>query len=186
MSLNLRKLILLAGLLSLAASVSFGASTSTDKQPAGATTAKTKTVHHTVRHSKKRRVKVRGQKTIDGDRVREIQQALIREHYLKGQASGKWDDATQAAMHKYQADQGWQSKTIPDSRALIRLGLGPDHEGLLNPESAMTTESSHQEAKGSKSISAQGSTAANAPASINSIPSGSTPVSTGLSDNSPR
>ena len=34
-------------------------------------------------------------------------------------------------------DQGWQSKTVPDSRALIRLGLGPNHDHLLNPESAM-------------------------------------------------
>lgn len=42
-------------------------------------------------------------------------------------------------MQRYQADQGWQSKTIPDSRALIKLGLGPNHAHLLNPESAMTT-----------------------------------------------
>ena len=76
---------------------------------------------------------------IDSQRAREIQQALIREHYLEGEPSGKWDSATQAAMQRYQADQGWQSKTTPDSRALIKLGLGlsPDH--LLNPESAMTT-----------------------------------------------
>jgi hypothetical protein len=43
-------------------------------------------------------------------------------------------------MQKYQADHGWQSKQVPDSRALIKLGLGPDHEHLLNPESAMTTQ----------------------------------------------
>ena len=46
--------------------------------------------------------------------------------------------ATQAAMQRYQADQGWQAKTTPDSRALIKLGLGPSHDHLLNPESAMT------------------------------------------------
>jgi len=51
-----------------------------------------------------------------------------------------WDDATQRAMQKYQADNGWQTKTTPDSRALIKLGLGPDHEHLLNPESAMTSQ----------------------------------------------
>jgi len=39
-------------------------------------------------------------------------------------------------MQKYQADQGWQSKVVPDSRALIKLGLGPDHAGLLNPDTA--------------------------------------------------
>ena len=42
-------------------------------------------------------------------------------------------------MERYQADQGWQVKTIPDSRALIKLGLGPSHDHLLNPESAMTS-----------------------------------------------
>jgi hypothetical protein len=41
-------------------------------------------------------------------------------------------------MQRYQADQGWQSKTTPDSRALIKLGLGPSHDHLLNPENAMT------------------------------------------------
>lgn len=57
---------------------------------------------------------------------------------MQGEPSGTWDAATQAAMQRYQADQGWQSKQIPDSRALIKLGLGPSHDHLLNPESAMT------------------------------------------------
>jgi peptidoglycan hydrolase-like protein with peptidoglycan-binding domain len=83
--------------------------------------------------------KKRGQQAIDSDRAREIQTALIREHYMDGEPSGSWDEATQAAMQRYQADQGWQAKTTPDARALIKLGLGPSHEHLLNPESAMTT-----------------------------------------------
>jgi peptidoglycan hydrolase-like protein with peptidoglycan-binding domain len=83
--------------------------------------------------------KSRGQQGIDSDRAREIQSALIREHYLSGEPTGAWDSATQAAMQRYQTDQGWQSKTIPDSRALIKLGLGPNQDHLLNPESAMTT-----------------------------------------------
>jgi peptidoglycan hydrolase-like protein with peptidoglycan-binding domain len=76
----------------------------------------------------------------DGERARQIQAALIRDHYMSGEPSGKWDDCTQLAMRRYQADQGWQSKSIPDSRALIRMGLGPDHGHLLNPESAMVSE----------------------------------------------
>jgi hypothetical protein len=88
-------------------------------------------------HGKKGRK--RGQQAIDSTRARQIQTALIREHYLQGEPSGTWDATTQAAMQKYQADQGWQSKTTPDSRALIKLGLGPSHDHLLNPESAMTT-----------------------------------------------
>lgn len=81
----------------------------------------------------------RGQQAIDRDRARSIQEALIREHYLQGAPSGTWDATTQAAMQRYQADQGWQSKTTPDSRALIKLGLGPSNDHLLNPESAMTS-----------------------------------------------
>jgi len=82
--------------------------------------------------------KKRSQQAIDSARAREIQTALIREHYMQGEPTGAWDSATQAAMQRYQADHGWQSKTTPDSRALIKLGLGPSHDHLLNPESAMT------------------------------------------------
>jgi len=100
------------------------------------------------KHKKSRKAanwRTRGQKKIDPKRAHEIQEALIREHYLNGKPSGAWDDATQQAMQRYQADHGWQSKTTPDARALIQLGLGPDHEHLLHPESAMTSqpESAH-------------------------------------------
>ncbi len=81
----------------------------------------------------------RGQQKIDPERTQQIQEALIREHYLTGKSTGSWDAATQQAMQKYQEDNGWQSKTTPDSRALIKLGLGPDQQHLLNPESAMTS-----------------------------------------------
>jgi len=39
-------------------------------------------------------------------------------------------------MQKYQADQGWQTKLMPDSRALEKLGLGPDYSGAINAKSA--------------------------------------------------
>jgi hypothetical protein len=71
---------------------------------------------------------VQGQRTIDPDRAREIQTALIRENYLSGAPSGQWDSQTEAAMLKYQADHGWQTKLTPDSRAIIKLGLGPAHQ----------------------------------------------------------
>ena len=90
-------------------------------------------------HSKKRGRKaapasrrLRGQQAIDPARVTAIQQALIREHYLDGEASGEWDATTKAAMQKYQADQGWQTKLMPDSRALKKLGLGPDYSNAIN------------------------------------------------------
>jgi hypothetical protein len=101
------------------------------------------TAHTSARKSKTARgkavAKKRGQQAIDSDRARQIQTALIREHYMQGEPSGTWDNATQAAMQRYQAAQGWQSKTTPDARALIKLGLGPSSDHLLNPESAMTS-----------------------------------------------
>jgi hypothetical protein len=91
------------------------------------------------RKTTKKTAKARGQQKIDPERAGAIQEALIREHYLSGEAAGTWDQASEDAMRKYQADHGWQSKTVPDARALISLGLGPNHDHLLNPESAMTT-----------------------------------------------
>jgi len=156
-----------AGLCSLLCLVVHGvaiAQTETSAPPqkpaqASAAPAK-KSTHHTTEHATTKRsathtsvqkgksshgkkgskhvAKKRGQQAIDSTRAREIQTALIREHYMQGQPSGTWDSATQAAMQRYQADHGWQSKTTPDSRALIELGLGPSHDHLLNPESAMT------------------------------------------------
>jgi hypothetical protein len=89
--------------------------------------------------SHKKSAKARGQQKIDSERAQAIQEALIREHYLSGEASGTWNQSSEEAMRKYQADQGWQTKQVPDSRALIKLGLGPNKDHLLNPESAMTT-----------------------------------------------
>jgi peptidoglycan hydrolase-like protein with peptidoglycan-binding domain len=111
----------------------------TTSVPARSHQASSPTKHKkTGTRSKSKKTSKHGQQKIDSQRAREIQQALIREHYLGGEPSGVWDDATQKAMQKFQADNGWQDKTTPDSRALIKLGLGPDHQRLLNPESAMT------------------------------------------------
>lgn len=82
----------------------------------------------------------RGQQAIKEDRAREIQAALIRQHYLTGEPSGVWDARTKQAMAKYQQDRGWQTKKLPDARALIEMGLGPNHEGLLNPESVASSQ----------------------------------------------
>jgi|SRR5579863_4641986 len=91
---------------------------------------------HSKRHPTSRGHRVRGQQVIEPDRVTEIQQALIREHYLNGDANGKWDATTQAAMQKYQADQGWQTKLMPDSRALKKMGLGADYSSAINGKTA--------------------------------------------------
>jgi hypothetical protein len=144
-------------LLAATMSAAQGQSASPSSPPAAsgssapaATSSKSSTPAGTSQHStaskrKKSRKsathRARGQQKIDPKRALEIQEALIREHYLTGKPTGVWNDATQQAMQKYQADNNWQSKTTPDARALIKLGLGPDHEHLLNPESAMTSQS---------------------------------------------
>jgi hypothetical protein len=89
--------------------------------------------------SRRRKRTARGQQKIDSERAQSIQEALIREHYMTGTATGKWNQASEDAMRRYQGDHGWQTKTVPDARALIKLGLGPSKDHLLNPESAMTT-----------------------------------------------
>jgi hypothetical protein len=155
MSLRTSKIIVGAAIPLLAASLCLGDTTTATnhkapKRKVSHTTTAHKTTHKAPVHKsatkgpkragkKSPKKHARGQQAIDDQRAQQIQAALVREHYLNGEPSGTWDTATQQALQRYQADQGWQSKTVPDSRALIRLGLGPDHDHLLNPESAMTT-----------------------------------------------
>jgi peptidoglycan hydrolase-like protein with peptidoglycan-binding domain len=80
--------------------------------------------------------KRRGQQTIASERTLEIQEALIRAGYLSGSPSGAMDEGTKAALMKLQEDNGWQTRIVPDSRALIKLGLGPKHDNLINPNTA--------------------------------------------------
>lgn len=126
----------------------------------GSTTHHTSSAHR-LSHGKHRYRRARGQQAIQADRVTEIQQALIREHYLSGDPNGEWDSTTVAAMQKYQADHGWQTKLTPDSRALKSLGLGPDYSTALNangssfaaPNSAGSEAPASAPASGPQSIS---------------------------------
>jgi len=97
--------------------------------------------HAGSRHGKKSRKTAswrrKGQQKIDSDRTRQIQEALIREHYLTGEPTGNWDQSTKDALARFQGTNGWQTKSVPDSRALIKLGLGPDKTGLLTPDTAV-------------------------------------------------
>lgn len=156
-----REAVILGGALLLAASLSYAQAPtqvsrkSTNKSAAPKASAPKSSAARNTQHSSgkkslhksrgkgKRSKKTaswrRGQQKIEGERARSIQEALIREHYLDGEPSGVWDQKSQKAMEKFQADNGWQSKMVPDSRALIKLGLGPNHDHLLNPDSAMTS-----------------------------------------------
>jgi peptidoglycan hydrolase-like protein with peptidoglycan-binding domain len=130
--LSLKKSISGLVVILLLAAATLHASTKPTKHKRTAKTPKT--------HLKRTRGwKHHGQQTVDGRRTEQIQQALIQSHYLDGEPSGAWDSKTQEALRRYQAANGWQSKVVPDSRALIKLGLGPSNDKLLNPDSAMTS-----------------------------------------------
>jgi hypothetical protein len=86
--------------------------------------------------------KLHGQQNIDPERAKQIQTALVREHYMTGEPTGTWDDASKEAMTRYQADHGWQTKVTPDSRALIKLGLGPEQTGAA-PVASTASQTTH-------------------------------------------
>jgi peptidoglycan hydrolase-like protein with peptidoglycan-binding domain len=112
-TMHLRHLVLLPALIAL----------STAPAIAAAHSRRTASAHSFAKHPAK--TKLVGQRTIDDDRATQIQSALIRAGYLTGSPSGHWDADTEAAMGRLQADNGWQTKLVPDSRAIIKLGLGP-------------------------------------------------------------
>lgn len=101
------------------------------------TAGRTHHSHKSSRHQRSHRI--HGQQAIEPERVMQIQQALIKAHYLTGDADGQWDASTIAAMQKYQGDNGWQTKLMPDSRALVKLGLGPDYSDAINAKNANFT-----------------------------------------------
>jgi hypothetical protein len=96
--------------------------------------------------------KKKGQQGINSDRATQIQQALIREKYLTGEPSGIWDARTQAALVKYQGDNGWQNKVVPDSRALIKLGLGPNYSAALLNDPSRTSPASAPSTTASRGV----------------------------------
>jgi hypothetical protein len=126
------KILILASILALSAAYaaaepqSTATTTPSTKHPSVSSSKHSSKAHHRSK-SRKGAWKHHGQQNIQPDRVLAIQQALIREKYLTGEPSGAWDARTQDAMSRYQAANGWQDKVTPDSRALIKLGLGPKY-----------------------------------------------------------
>jgi len=108
----------------LCATLSAPAAPLKHKTPTRPTVSHTKRVSaHSTKHSKA--AKPAAHVAMDTERATQIQTALIKSGYMSGEASGNWDSQSIAAMQKLQSDNGWQTKIVPDSRALIKLGLGP-------------------------------------------------------------
>ena len=79
----------------------------------------------------------RGQQVISSERASQIQSALIREHYLDGEAYRRLGPAHQGCDDplpggKWLADQDHSRFTRADQTRIS----GPRHDGLLNPDSA--------------------------------------------------
>jgi peptidoglycan hydrolase-like protein with peptidoglycan-binding domain len=74
-----------------------------------------------------------GQKSPTADRIQEIQSALAREGYYKGDPSGKWDSDTQDAMRHFQEEHDLTGTGKIDAQSLQKLGLGSDIAGVSAP-----------------------------------------------------
>lgn len=59
------------------------------------------------------------------ERLTEIQVALAKAGYLQGEPTGKWDDASVAAMKRFQQEHSIPASGKINSLSLIALGLGP-------------------------------------------------------------
>ncbi len=93
---------------------------------------------HASAQSAKKKVKRKphhdpGQKAPSADRIQEIQTALGREGYYKGDPSGKWDSDTQEAMRRFQEEHDLTGSGKLDAQSLQKLGLGSDIAGVSAP-----------------------------------------------------
>jgi Putative peptidoglycan binding domain len=141
------RFILIPALVLSVAVPSF-ASTHARRGPTSHSSSRQRSVRATAHHPV-------GPRTMDSERATQIQAALIKSGYLTGTPSGHWDAASEAAMQKLQADNGWQTKLTPDSRALIKLGLGPKQAVAETSASTVTSQSSPQLLRASSSVGAQ-------------------------------
>lgn len=62
---------------------------------------------------------------LEPQRVEQIQRALMQAGYLSQEPTGRWDDPTRDAMHRYQAEHGFPATGLPEAKSLMKLGLGP-------------------------------------------------------------
>ena len=86
--------------------------------------AKSKSTKHTQTsqsHDARRRSAMRP----EPQRVQEIQKALIQTGELHQEPTGRWDEATREAMKRYQQANGFAVTGLPDSKSLMKMGLGP-------------------------------------------------------------
>jgi peptidoglycan hydrolase-like protein with peptidoglycan-binding domain len=81
--------------------------------------------------------RTRGQTAPTADRIAEIQRALARDGFLKGEPTGKWDANTAAAMQRFQGAHNLKPTGKLDALALQKLGLGSEIAGVAPPQPAI-------------------------------------------------
>jgi Putative peptidoglycan binding domain len=106
------------------------------RQTASSTTSSAQSTHTHHKKSSKRHHSTRMHLPAapSPDRISEIQSALARGGYYKGDPNGKWDADTIAATEKFQADNGLDSTGKLDAPTLQKLGLGSDIAGVSAPK----------------------------------------------------
>ena len=99
-----------------------GKSSSKKKAPiqAGVTAGQAK---KTSRSKKAKTQVIRGQRSIEPSRVKEIQSALAAAGFYKETPNGQWDDSTSKAMSAFQQQNGYKVTGKPDALSLKKLGL---------------------------------------------------------------
>lgn len=91
-----------------------------------------RTSHRRIRHRYYSR-RYHGPKKPTSERISEIQSALARGGYYKGDPNGKWDSSTADAMRKFQEDHGLDGTGKIDALSLQKLGLGSEIAGVDAP-----------------------------------------------------
>jgi hypothetical protein len=109
----------------------FPAAASRSPQSSTASSSSSSKKKKSKRKSAKREPK---QTAPDSDRITQIQTALSRGGYYQGDASGKWDADTVAALQKFQSSNGLDATGKLDALSLQKLGLGSEIAGVSAPK----------------------------------------------------
>jgi hypothetical protein len=117
------------------------------------------------------------QKAPTADRISEIQSALARSSYYKGDPTGKWDADTVAALEQFQSANGLEPSGKLDAPSLQKLGLGSEIAGVSSPKSLLPPEAAPPPSIPTPPASA----ASDSPSSGEAVPSSSS--SSGSSPN---
>ena len=100
---------------------------------AGSASAQSTTHHKKKSSSHHRSRREPFQKAPTASRISEIQTALSRSGYYQGDANGKWDSSTVAALQKFQSENNLNPSGKLDATSLQKLGLGSSTAGLNPP-----------------------------------------------------